>query len=867
VKFLSLDFGTNRGFKNRVNAGSGHWRLFPQRPMPLFSACVLSMPATSVEHQSEERAMMIRNAFQNWLRKTKMSFAKESGSSRGERKREARRAGLEQLEDRRVMTADYRTYDGTGNNLVNLQWGSTDEQLLRIVPADYADGISSPGGENRLSAREISNIVVDHAEDDVKNDRFLAAMVYVWGQFIDHDLDLTVSASPRESFPIAIPTGDAEFDPLSTGTKTMSLSRSAYDSTSGSSTSNPRQQVNTISAFLDGSMVYGSDATRAEGLRSFTGGHLKTSDGNMLPLNTAGLANENATHITPDNELFLAGDVRANENIELTSLHTLFVREHNRVADALANANPTWNDEKLYQEARKYVIAEIQSITYNEFLPALLGQNAMKEYRGYNSRVNAGIANEFSTAAFRVGHTMLGNDIEFLDNDENEVHEEVGLFESFFNPNLLKETGIDPVLKYLATDLAEEIDVQVVDSLRNQLFGPPGSGGLDLAALNIQRGRDHGLASYNETRVKYGLPAVKSFAEITSDVDVQEKMKASYGTVDDIDLWVGGIAEDHVPGSSLGPTFSRIIADQFERTRAGDRYWFENTFKGAKLKALQNTTLADVIKRNTTVTNLQPEAFLYGSQINGRVVVDMNKDKLPQPVEPGVGGLTLNLIDANGDVVATVKTNPRGEYSFKGLENGVYRVQEVLAAGVTRAAVTSKPITIDAREEINGVTLAVPSLATPTTPPALQKPQTPPPPPPKGAMPPKESLPPAQPPANAPTGGTQPQRRPMGGPQQPSHGAPTKPQVAMTQANQAAASATQGSTTSSTQSTTKPTALQNVPAKPVTTGSSTATSNTISVAATNPNSSKPAAPPLAKSGTPPKLGMDLTVLGGGIAKK
>ena len=213
----------------------------------------------------------------------------------------------------------------------------------------------------------------------------------------------------------------------------------------------------------------------------------------------------------------------------------------------------------------------------------------------------------------------------------------VALSEAFFNPNLLKETGIDPVLKYLATDLGEEIDPFVVDSVRNFLFGPPGSGGLDLVSLNIQRGRDHGLADYNATRVKFGLSAVTSFAEITSDVEVQAKLEQLYGTVDNIDLWVGGLAEDHLADSSVGPTFAAIIGDQFERLRDGDRYWYQNDLKGADLKMVSETSLADVIRRNTSITNLQDDVFRYGSEISGRVVADVNRDNKPQSAEPGLG--------------------------------------------------------------------------------------------------------------------------------------------------------------------------------------------------------------------------------------
>src|SRR5262249_15277055 len=157
--------------------------------------------------------------------------------------------------------------------------------------------------------------------------------------------------------------------PNDTGTQVIPFNRSEFDPNTGTTT--PRQQVNDITSWLDGSQIYGSDAATADSLRSHVGGQLKTSAGNLLP-------------IDPDTGMFMAGAIRPNENIELTAVQTLFVREHNRIAASLQKTNPTWDDEKLYQEARRQVIAEEQSITVNEFLPALLGMG-LKPYRGYNA--------------------------------------------------------------------------------------------------------------------------------------------------------------------------------------------------------------------------------------------------------------------------------------------------------------------------------------------------------------------------------------------------------------------------------------------------------------------------------------------------
>ncbi len=259
------------------------------------------------------------------------------------------------LESRQLLAAvianapvSVPSYNGTGNNTANPTWGSAGSDLLRQTPAAYSNGNSTPAGTTRPSARVISNALADQ-QAPTESEFGLSNFVYAWGQFIDHDLDLTTSATPGESFNIAVPKGDPLFDPMGTGTKTIPLTRSKSDPATGTSTSNPRQQINDISAFLDGSMVYGSDKARADALRTFQGGHLKMATGGMLPSNTVGLPNANDTHQTPDNQLFLAGDVRANENIELTAIHTVFVREHNRIADEIARTNPQMTDEQIFQ--------------------------------------------------------------------------------------------------------------------------------------------------------------------------------------------------------------------------------------------------------------------------------------------------------------------------------------------------------------------------------------------------------------------------------------------------------------------------------------------------------------------------------------
>lgn len=613
---------------------------------------------------------------------------------------------VEQLEDRCVPST-FRSYDGSGNNLLHPAWGSASSQLLRIAPAAYADGVSAPAGTDRPGARAISNAVMAEVEE-VLNERLLSDFVYVFGQFVDHDLDLTVSASPAEALNIPVPQGDPFFDPAGTGTRVIGMTRSAYDPTTGTGPGNPRQQVNIVTAWLDGSQVYGSDPLRAAALRTFVGGRMKTSPGELLPFNTMGLDNQNRSRL-PADQLFLAGDVRANENIELTAIQTLFVREHNRVADRIAAANPGLGDEEIYQRARQWIGAEIQAITYNEFLPALLGEGALRPYTGYTPGINPGIANEFAHAGFRVGHTFLGDDVEFLDNNGEEIRAEVPLSEAFFNPGLVQETNIGPILKYLATDKAREGDTVLVNSVRNFLFGPPGAGGFDLGALDIQRGRDHGLADYNTMRAVYGLPRMHSFAQITSDTTLQRQLRDLYGNVNNIDAFVGGLAEDRAPGASVGSLFGRIIANQFERLRDGDRFWYERAFSGRELAALERTTLSDIIRNNSTVTNIQDNAFFFDVTVRGQVFLDLNQNGRQDRSEFGLAGRTVQLVDEGGAVIAATQTAWNGAYAFVSLIDGPgeYEIRVVPRPGWRATSTNPVKISVTRGETYHGVNFGV----------------------------------------------------------------------------------------------------------------------------------------------------------------
>ena len=563
--------------------------------------------------------------------------------------------------------AKYRSITGEGNNLNTKlttfnnksnkigDVGAAETRLSRLIDPAYENGIDEPrGGDPSFlpSTRKISNTIVNQTES-VPNFRKASDWLWQWGQFISHDVSLNEGG--RESF--AIPVTDRD-DPLS---PTILLTRVPAAPGSGTGTDNPRQQLNEITSFIDGSNVYGSDEERAKFLRTGEKGQLKTTIGDngelLLPFNRTDEPFRNANPFrVPDEQLYLAGDVRANEQIGLTAIHALFVREHNRIASILnwrlkagesllrnkfrafkrdyrpENPNATRaeiKDEFLYETTRKVVGAEIQVITYKEFLPLLIGDTLLNDYDGYKPNVNPSINHEFTNAAYRLGHTLLNN--QFLRFDAKGITETL-LQEAFFKPQDVAAKGINSLLQGLIYQEAQELDHLVVDGLRNFLF-PAETGGLDLAAVNIQRGRDVGLPGYVQVREALGLGEIEDFEDLSFDPEVVDLFREAYSSVDEIDLWIGGLAEPPAGhGGLLGQTFTEIVLEQFERLRDGDRFFFLNEDQLKELcilgSCIENTTLADIIRWNTLEDFLVPNN-VFVVPFDQKIVGDEGNNSLP----------------------------------------------------------------------------------------------------------------------------------------------------------------------------------------------------------------------------------------------
>ena len=511
-----------------------------------------------------------------------------------------------------------RTIDGSGNNLAHPNLNAVGSDFTRVGPAHFADGVDAmTSGPN---PRDISNIVVA-GNGDLPNPEGLSGMMYAWGQFIDHDLDLVRSGGADIS--ITAPAND----PVMPG-DTIGMTRVLIDPNTGEGTGKPATAVNAISGWLDASMVYGSDAATATSLR-LTDGHMKTSAGDNLPI---------------VNGMFVAGDVRAAENPDLTALQTLFVREHNYQVDLLHTEHPGWTGDQLYQQAKAIVTAEIEHITYSEFLPHLLGPQAIHAYHGYNPHANATITEEFAGAAYRIGHSIVSAEITSFGEQGQELAAQ-DLKDVFFEPAAVFAStgdGADGLLRHLAADKSNALDVHIVDDLRNFLFDP--GDGQDLAAINIQRGHDLGLGTLNETRTALHLKAYTSFDQITSDPDTAAALAQAYhNDINTVDLWTGGLAENHVPGAMVGQTFDVIIARQFENLRDGDRFWYQNeNFDQATMSRIEHTTLSDIIERNTDTSHMQADAFVFYDRHSGTAGGIASEDpNAPQLVIGSNGSDTL----------------------------------------------------------------------------------------------------------------------------------------------------------------------------------------------------------------------------------
>ncbi|XP_022164640.1 peroxidase-like [Myzus persicae] len=548
----------------------------------------------------------------------------------------------------------YRSADGSCNNLKHSFWGNANTAYKRLLFPVYKDGLSSI--KELPNSRELSTGLVndENSPDSVKT----IAMAY-WTIFIGHDLSHTavssmlktnksvdccnengMKQSPRYTHPscapIIIPKDDRFFSPLrrTCMNYVRSVPAMRTDCTFG-----PREQLNQATHFLDGSMIYGSSAQQTWSLRSKSRGQLLThtggdgdsdsdSDGDPLRPQYMPLAASESNACQSDGDgagtCYTAGDVRANAQPHLTAMHTLWMREHNRVAGLLAVVNPHWDDERAFQEARKIVVASIQHVTYGEWLPALLGKKYTKRNGlellpkgysdAYDENADPTVSNSFATAILPFVNSMFNETLSLY--FENRVtNKSLSLKEHFNRPSDLQMNYMDHLIRGLSMQNTQKVDMLFTQTITNYLYSHPDNMfGMDIVSLDIQRSRDHGIPSYTQFRKYCGLKEIKNVQDLTQIMvkGSTNKLLRQYKTWDDIDLLIGALFEKHEDDAMVGPTMRCIIREQFIRTRTADRYFYDlpKVFKKHQLAEIRKVTLARVFCDNSdNVTKMQQRVF------------------------------------------------------------------------------------------------------------------------------------------------------------------------------------------------------------------------------------------------------------------
>ncbi|XP_070492869.1 peroxidase [Chironomus tepperi] len=534
----------------------------------------------------------------------------------------------------------YRRVDGLCNNLENPTWGGTHTPFTRLIGPLYSDSINSPRisvtGHELPPSRVVSRTI---HPDEGYHDHAGTVMIVAWGQFMDHDLTLTGTPldpatrnDPEECCKrpmhlkhpycdeIRIPDDDYFYRLFNV--KCIDFVR-GFPSPRVGCRLGSRLQFNTLTSVIDGNTIYGVSEKYTRKLRTGFSGFLRMNPvfqefglKDLLPLKLD-FPDEGCTRPNKNLYCFEAGEIRVNEQLVLSCMHTLLARNHNHLATELAKVNAHWDDETLFQEARRLNIAMIQQITYNEFLPILLGKDVMEKFgiltqkegywNGYDPTVNPGIIDAFAGAAFRVGHTLLPTAVERW----SKAHKFIAskrLSDLIRRPFDLYRAGVmDEYLMGLMNQVAQAVDDSITQEVTNHLFKKDGERfGMDLVSFNMQRGREFGIPGFMEFRKFCGLPTAETFEEMYGIFpnETVRRYQSIYEHPFDIDLWSGGVSEKSLPGSMVGPTFACIIATQFSYLRRGDRFWYElpnqpSSFTPEQLQEIRKTKFARVICDNT----------------------------------------------------------------------------------------------------------------------------------------------------------------------------------------------------------------------------------------------------------------------------
>ncbi|XP_018563303.1 dual oxidase [Anoplophora glabripennis] len=544
--------------------------------------------------------------------------------------------------ERPQSVTEKQRHDGWFNNLAHPEWGSVDSHLIRRAPSAYSDGVYMLSGQNRPSPRKLSRLFMKGI-DGLGSMNNRTALLAFFGQLVTSEVVMaSESGCPIEMHHIEIEKCDEVYDKDCKGNKYIPFHRASYDRKTGQSPNSPREQLNQVTSWIDGSFIYSTSEPWINAMRSFQNGTLLTDSTGTMPIRNhvrVPLFNNPVPHMMKmlsTERLFLLGDPRTNQNPALLTISIIFFRWHNVIANRIKEQHPNWSDEDIFQKARRLVVATLQNIIAYEYIPAFLGEQ-LPPYEGYKPDVHPGITHAFQSAAFRFGHSLIPPGLYRRDAQCNYKKTAMGylalrLCSTWWDSNdVLTNNSVEELIMGMTSQLAEREDSVLCSDVRDKLFGPMEFSRRDLGALNIMRGRDNGLPDYNTVRSYYNLPKIKNWRDINPKLfeerpELLRLLVAAYSNnINNIDVYVGGMLESY---GGPGELFRVVIKEQFARIRDADRFWFENEANGIfskdEVNEIKKITLWDVIINSTSI---EPNA------IQRNVFFWVKGDPCPQPMQ------------------------------------------------------------------------------------------------------------------------------------------------------------------------------------------------------------------------------------------
>lgn len=471
----------------------------------------------------------------------------------------------------------YRTFDGTCNNIERPSMGAADQCNKRLLPASYRDGISEP--PVRPNVASIYEAVQDIPVKDMNPIGRPTAIFAEVFQFFAHDVSATALSAlqgeldccsrkkePQCALSIDV-TPAREY--REKGAHCLPFLRAARCPCSGDSV---RQSLNTASAYIDLSQVYGK-GERIDRKRPWLLSHSITPDHHMLPLRSSP-AQEFASNVC------LQGDMRASQQQSVSFFTIVFLRQHNLIAGRLRAMNKKWSVREVFEEARRIVIARWQIVYFAEALNLLVDKDLPQRFKlhmddlsagtEYNPSLESGILAEYIFAESR-GHglvpaTLGTEEFKWFDSSE------------FFADN--SSTYISSLARILWGTEANR-NIPYARSVAHELFkGPRDSVGLSMLMYNIQRGRDVGLPDYRRVLEWAHNATIESFDDIrqlnVSSEETVQLLERLYQNINEIDLFVGASLEKPYGTGVIQLTNQMMKLHQHVRQVYGDRFFWSH---------------------------------------------------------------------------------------------------------------------------------------------------------------------------------------------------------------------------------------------------------------------------------------------------